>query len=86
MSETPKTDAELDRILKTHKGRAVDAILINFCRQLEVDYNREHERYETVRRMSPRKFSQIYDINMAGKPFDDIIDGIIAERKAKIGV
>ena len=35
MSDTPQTDAELNRIAATYKGTAVDAILIHHARELE---------------------------------------------------
>ena len=30
-------------------------------------------RYETLRRMNPRQFSELNRLNMAGKPFDDLV-------------
>ena len=30
-------------------------------------------RYETLRRMNPRQFSELHRLNMAGKNFDDLV-------------
>ena len=36
------------------------------------------DRYELIRRLSPRDFSDIYQLNIStGKPFDEIIDNLL---------
>lgn len=35
-----------------------------------------HRRYETVRKLNPRQFREIWDRNLRGERFDDIIDQI----------
>jgi mRNA degradation ribonuclease J1/J2 len=35
-------------------------------------------RYELIRRLSPREFSDIYQLNIStGKPFDEIVDNLL---------
>ncbi len=40
-----------------------------------------HNRYEAVRKCSPRKFSELYDRNMKGERFDTLIDELIKYEK-----
>ena len=36
------------------------------------------DRYELIRRLSPREFSDIYQLNIStGKPFDEIVDNLL---------
>ena len=40
------------------------------------------ERYEIVRKLTPREFGEIYRLNLDGEPFDTIIDNFM-NRKIK---
>ena len=42
----------------------------NRLRELEI----ANRRYETVRTLKPRDFAKIYERNLAGEKFDEIID------------
>jgi len=33
-------------------------------------------RYEKLRKLTPRKFDELYQNNMRGKRFDDLVDGL----------
>ena len=40
------------------------------------------DRYELIRRLSPREFSDIYQLNIStGKPFDEIVDNLLPFRR-----
>lgn len=34
------------------------------------------ERYEKVRKLNPRQFRELWDRNMKGERFDDLVDGL----------
>lgn len=42
-----------------------------------------HDRYEAVRKMSPRQFAKLYMTHIrTGERFDDLVDKIVAEQQA----
>lgn len=42
-----------------------------------------HTRYETVRKMNPRQFADVWEKALNGQRFDDLIDAIAASTGAK---
>lgn len=76
-SQHPKTDAFFELI----KGPAVDenelvircSKLIRMCK----DFERGHNRYEKVRKLTPSQFETLWMRNLYKRiPFDDLVDGL----------
>jgi len=43
------------------------------------EFFRDHFRYEAVRKMNVRQFSDVYNRNLRGENFDDMIDEIASK-------
>lgn len=41
-------------------------------------------RYETLRRLKPRVFSELHSLNLAGRPFDDLVDEAMREWRGPV--
>lgn len=76
-SQHPKTDAFFELI----KGQAIDenelvircSKLIRMCK----DFERGHNRYEKIRKLSPSQFETLWMRNLYKRiPFDDLVDGL----------
>lgn len=40
------------------------------------DLKKGHERYEKLRKLNLRQLADLYNENLAGKPFDELVDGL----------
>lgn len=38
---------------------------------------RDHLRYEALRKLTPRQFMQLWDRNLKGERFDDLVDELV---------
>lgn len=44
---------------------------------------RDHLRYEALRKLTPRQFMQLWDRNLKGERFDDLVDELVTQNMPK---
>lgn len=67
MTFTPLEIAEYEALQKLVRGQMPDELARGFAR------------YETLRRLNPKQFAEVYARNLAGENFDQMVDALAVD-------